>query len=168
MNSEKKQLKIEIESMRAEDWAQVSSIYLEGIESGNATFETSVPSWEDWQAAHVEGCSLVARSGDSILGWVALSQVSPRAVYSGVAEVSIYVGENYKGQGVGKRLLNSVIEISEEKGFWTLQAGIFVENVASLTLHKKCGFREVGRRERIAQLHGIWRDTVLLEKRSQY
>lgn len=97
MNSEKKQLKIEIESMRAEDWAQVSSIYLEGIESGNATFETSVPSWEDWQAAHVEGCSLVARSGDSILGWVALSQVSPRAVYSGVAEVSIYVGENYKG-----------------------------------------------------------------------
>jgi L-amino acid N-acyltransferase YncA len=160
------ELKLVVEKMREEDWEQVRAIYLEGIMSENATFEMAVPSKEDWMDIHIPGCSLVARSGEMVLGWVALSQVSIREVYSGVAEVSIYVGERFHGKGIGRALLHALTAVSEDHGFWTLQAGILEENEASLNLHIKCGFREIGRREKIAQMNGVWRNYILLERRS--
>jgi phosphinothricin acetyltransferase len=156
-----------IETMRAGDWEQVRLIYLEGIATGRATFETESPTWEKWNAAHLERCRLVARSDDTIIGWAALSSVSSRPVYSGVAEVSVYVAESSRGRGAGKALLAALIAASEREGLWTLQAGILAENRSSLVLHKKAGFREVGRRERIGKLNGAWRDVVLLERRSR-
>jgi L-amino acid N-acyltransferase YncA len=155
-----------IENMQKEDWEQLRSIYLEGIDSGHATFETEAPSWERWNSGHISACNLVARREDRILGWAALSPVSSRCVYAGVAEVSVYVGQKYRGKQVGQALLTSLVERSEEEGIWTLQAGIFPENTASIFLHKKCGFREVGRRVRIGKMKGIWRDVILLERRS--
>lgn len=155
-----------IENMREEDWEQVRSIYLEGIASGHATFETEVPSREKWNSGHISACNLVAREEDQVLGWAALSPVSGRCIYAGVAEVSIYVGQKYRGKKVGRELLSFLVERSEEEGIWTLQAGIFPENTSSICLHKKCGFREVGRRNRIGKMKGIWRDVVLLERRS--
>jgi L-amino acid N-acyltransferase YncA len=152
--------------MRPEDWQHVYAIYSQGILTGNATFETNLPSWEDWDSAHLSDPRLVARSGDEVLGWAALSPVSNRKVYAGVTEVSIYIREESRGQRVGSTLLEALIARSEEIRIWTLQASIFPENQASLALHLKFGFRIVGRRERIAQLNGIWRDTVLIERRS--
>ena len=154
------------EELKPEDWPAVRAIYKEGITTGNATFETQVPAWEDWDASHLEDCRLVARRGGHIVGWGALSPVSGRCVYAGVAEVSVYVAAAARGQGIGKRLLRALIEVSERQGIWTLQAGVFPENEASIALHKSCGFREVGTRARIGQLRGVWRDVVLLERRS--
>ena len=161
-----------IDTMRDEDWEQVRSIYLEGIMTGHATFETDAPSWEKWNASHLRECRLVARCGESgnsggIVGWAALGPVSERCVYSGVAEVSVYVGEKGRGHGTGRALLDALVEASEKCGIWTLQAGVFPENIASIKLHLKCGFREVGRRERLGKMNGAWRDVMLLERRSK-
>lgn len=155
-----------IEPMTPGDWEQVRAIYLEGIATGHATFETDAPSWEAWDAAHSRFARLVAQEGDVIGGWAALSPVSQRCVYGGVAEVSVYVSADRRGSGIGKKLLGALIAASEANGIWTLQAGMFPENSGSLALHLSCGFREVGRRERIGKLHGVWRDTILLERRS--
>lgn len=156
-----------VDGMQTGDWEQVRSIYLEGIATGHSTFETDAPSREAWDAAHLGEPRLVARGGDEILGWAALSPVSSRRVYAGVAEVSVYVAEGGRGRGVGRALLEALVAGSERVGIWTLQAGIFPENAASVRLHLRCGFREVGRRERIGKLRGVWRDTLLLERRSQ-
>ena len=155
-----------IDQMRVSDWEQVRSIYLEGIRSGHSTFETEAPSWEKWDEGHLKVARLVMRDGETILGWAALSPVSKREVYRGVAELTVYVSENARGRGIGRTLLDALIEESERNGIWTLQASIFPENIASVQLHLRCGFREVGRRERIAMLNGIWRDTLLFERRS--
>ena len=153
--------------MAAADWPDVARIYREGIDSGHATFETEVPSWEGWDAAHLPFARLVALVADEVIGWAALSRVSAREVYSGVAEVSVYVSDKSRGQGIGRVLLEALIKESESNGIWTLQASIFPENAASIRMHQRCGFREVGGRERIAKLRGVWRDTVLLEHRSR-
>jgi phosphinothricin acetyltransferase len=155
-----------IEPMQPADWDAVRAIYRAGIATGNATFETDAPDWVIWDEKHLKECRLVARQAEQILGWAALSPVSSRCVYAGVAEVSVYVGAAARGQGVGKALLARLVEEAERSGLWTLQAGIFPENTASIALHKACGFREVGYRERIGQMNGVWRDTVLLERRS--
>ena len=156
-----------IDQMRASDWEQVRAIYLEGIRSGHATFETEAPSWEKWDEGHLHLARLVMRDAETILGWAALSPVSKRDVYRGVAELTVYVSENARGQGIGRALLEALIDESEKNGIWTLQASIFPENMASIQLHLRCGFREVGRRERIAMLNGVWRDTLLFERRSR-
>ena len=157
-----------VADMNVNDWEQVRAIYLEGIATGVATFETQAPAWEKWDAGHLQKMRLVARvAGEEILGWAALSPVSDRCVYGGVAEVSVYVGERGRGRGVGRALLDALVEASERNGIWTLQAGVFPENTASVKLHLRCGFREVGRRERIGRLQGVWRDTLLLERRSR-
>lgn len=155
-----------IEPMKAADWEPVREIYVEGLATGNATFETTAPSREKWDNGHLPHSRLVARDDENLLGWAALSPVSSRAVYSGVAEVSIYISEKSRGKGIGKALLKALIESSEKNNIWTLQASIFPENTASINLHLQNGFREVGRRERIAKLAGVWRDTVILERRS--
>jgi L-amino acid N-acyltransferase YncA len=154
-----------IDQMRANDWEQVRSIYLEGISSGNSTFETDAPSWEKWNENHLEIARLVMRDEESVIGWAALSPISKREVYRGVAEVTVYVTESARGKGIGRALLEALIAESERNGIWTLQASIFPENIASVELHLRCGFREVGRRERIAMLRGVWRDTILFERR---
>ena len=156
-----------IDQMRASDWEQVRSIYLEGIRSGHSTFETDAPAWEKWDEAHLQVARFVMRDADRVVGWAALSPVSKRNVYRGVAEVTVYVTESVRGQGIGRALLQALIESSEKQGFWTLQASIFPENTASIELHVRCGFREVGRRESIAMLNGVWRDTILFERRSK-
>jgi phosphinothricin acetyltransferase len=155
-----------IESMTADDWEQVRTIFEEGIRSGNATFETSAPAWEQWDQAHLPFCRLVARGGGTVVGWAALSPVSARKAYAGVAEASIYVSATVQGKGIGTALQEELTRQSEAHGIWTLQAVVFAENTTSLALLKKTGFREVGRRERISQLDGRWRDTILLERRS--
>jgi phosphinothricin acetyltransferase len=151
--------------MRDSDWEQVREIYLEGIRSGHSTFETEAPPWERWNETHLPFARLVMRAGERVNGWAALSPVSKRQVYRGVAELTVYVAESARGQGIGRALLEALIEESERNGIWTLQASIFPENLASIKLHRRCGFREVGRRERIAMLHGVWRDTLLFERR---
>lgn len=155
-----------IAALQPGDWDQVREIYLEGIATGHATFETAAPSWEQWDAAHLPFARLVARQEGNLIGWAALSPVSQRCVYGGVAEVSVYVSASIRRSGVGKKLLNALIDESEQNGIWTLQAGMFPENTGSLALHGSCGFREVGRRQRIGKMNGIWRDTLLLERRS--
>ena len=160
-------MKRNVEQMKAGDWEQVRSIYLEGIAAGNSTFETEAPSWEKWDEGHLRIARLVIRDGDKVLGWAALSPVSKRSAYRGVAELTVYVTESARGQGIGRALLEALIKESESNGIWTLQASIFPENTASVKLHLACGFREVGRRERIAMLNGIWRDTLLFERRSK-
>lgn len=159
-------MSVDIAPMTPADWDYVRAIYLEGIASGQATFETEAPSWEQWDAAHHAFARLVARSDGRVIGWAALSPVSRRECYTGVAEVSVYVAASYRGRGVGRRLLESVIAESERHGIWPLQGATFPSNTASLQLQKSCGFREIGRRERVAQLHGKWRDTILTERRS--
>ena len=154
-----------IASMRSSDWRDVRRIYLEGIASGNATFETRTPSWRKWNAQHRREARLVARRGSRVVGWAALTPASSRAVYSGVAEVSVYVADAEHGRGIGRALLEALIGESEAVGVWTLQAGVFPENEASLALHRRCGFRIVGIRKRLGQLHGVWRDVYLLERR---
>jgi L-amino acid N-acyltransferase YncA len=160
-------MKYQIEAMRATDWAQIRAVYLEGIATGQATFQTEAPAWAEWDAGHLSTPRLVARAAGSVLGWAALSPSSKRACYAGVAEVSIYIAAAARGQGVGNALMAALIAAAEEQGLWTLWSSIFPENAASLRLHLRHGFREVGRRERIAQLHGVWRDTVILERRSR-
>ena len=155
-----------IAPLQPADWVQVKEVYLEGIATGHATFETAAPSWEQWDAAHLPFARLVARQEDNLIGWAALSPVSQRCVYGGVAEVSVYVSASSRRSGVGRKLLQSLIDESEQNGIWTLQAGMFPENTGSLSLHQSCGFREVGRRERIGKMNDIWRDTILLERRS--
>lgn len=157
---------IQIDSMRPDDWPEVRRIYLEGIATGNATFETDDPGWERWDASHRAGARLVARAEEGVVGWAALTPVSERCVYGGVADLSVYVAASARGRGVGRALLGALIEASEADGVWTLQAGIFPENVASLELHRRMGFREVGRRERVGKRDGVWRDVLLLERRS--
>jgi len=156
----------QITAMVNDDWPAVREIYAEGIATGNATFATVLPEWEQWNKAHRQDCRLIARSGDRVLGWAALSPASTRAVYAGVAEVSVYIAAQARGRCVGRSLLEALIAESEKAGIWTLQAGIFPENVASIRLHKSCGFREVGERQRISQLAGVWRNVLLLERRS--
>jgi L-amino acid N-acyltransferase YncA/protein-tyrosine-phosphatase/DNA-binding transcriptional ArsR family regulator len=158
---------IRIEPLVAEDWPEVAAIYAQGIASGNATFETAPPTWERWDQGHLPGHRLVARAGDGqVVAWAALAPVSDRCAYAGVAEGSIYVAERARGLGVGRRLLTALVERAEEAGIWTVQTGIFPENTASVELHRRCGFRVVGVRERLGQLHGRWRDVLLLERRS--
>ena len=158
---------VRIDSMTPADWDQVKAIYLEGIATGNATFETGAPTWEQWDGSHLPFARVVARKDDLAIGWAALSRVSERCVYGGVADISVYVSQASRGLGVGRKLLEALINESEQNGIWTLQAGIFPENTGSLALHLRCGFREVGRRERIGKMDGRWRDTVLLERRSK-
>jgi L-amino acid N-acyltransferase YncA len=156
-----------IEKMKEEDWGAVQTIYRQGIATGNATFEADAPKWEGWDKSHLHNCRLVAKAGDQVVGWAALSPISSRCVYSGVAEVSIYVASSARGLGIGKALLRALIEESERAGIWTLQSGTFPENVASIALQKACGFREVGCRERIGQMGSVWRDVILMERRSK-
>jgi L-amino acid N-acyltransferase YncA len=157
---------ISIELMVEQDWPIVRAIYVEGINTGNATFEKSPPEWASWDAGHLRACRFVARSGGNVLGWAALSPVSSRCVYAGVAEVSVYVAGRARGQGIGTKLLASLVACSEREGIWTLQAGIFPENVPSVELHKRHGFRVVGTREKLGSMDGHWRDVVLMERRS--
>jgi len=157
-----------IDHMQPKDWGGVREIYLEGIATGDATFETDAPGWEKWDRDHLRDGRLVARGEDGrVIGWAALSPVSGRRVYAGVAEVSVYVAASVRGQGVGQALLNALVEASEHQGIWTLQAGILRENEASIALHESCGFREVGCRERIGQRDNVWRDVILMERRSK-
>jgi L-amino acid N-acyltransferase YncA len=159
---------VSIEPMRPEDWPAVRAIYIEGIATGNATFEQTAPEWEDWDAGHLRDARIVARTdAGEVLGWAALSAVSGRCVYAGVAEVSIYVAERARGRGVGRQLMARLISESEAAGIWTLQAGIFPENTASIALHQRSGFRIVGTRERLGQMNGRWRDVALMERRSR-
>jgi phosphinothricin acetyltransferase len=150
-----------------EDFPAVARIYQQGIETGNATFETVAPDWEVWDRKFFSICRFVVENENVVLGWAALSGVSARAVYAGVCEVSVYVAPEAWGRGAGKLLLQNLVAASEANGIWTLQAGIFPENKASVALHEKCGFRIVGVREKIGQMNGIWRDTLLLERRSK-
>ena len=152
--------------MLADDWDAVRAIYDEGIRTANATFETEIPDWEKWDRSHLAECRLIACFGPDISGWAALSPISARQVYRGVAEVSIYIAERARGKGIGSQLLSALIAASEERGLWTLQAGIFPENVASIAMHESHGFRIVGTREKIGQMNGRWRDVTLMERRS--
>ncbi|MET2986351.1 GNAT family N-acetyltransferase [Aureibaculum conchae] len=160
-------LKIEIKHIAIEDWSAVSEIYMLGIETGIATFETEVPSWEKWDIKFLKHPRLAAWSENKIMGWAALSIVSSREVYKGVAEVSVYVHTDYAHQGIGIQLLEKLIVESENNGIWTLQAGIFRGNIASINLHKKIGFREIGYREKVAKRDGIWHDNIIMERRSK-
>jgi phosphinothricin acetyltransferase len=160
-------LDLVIDALTAGDWAAASAIYLEGIGTGNATFETAAPEWSVWDAAHLPSCRLAARQGGELVGWAALSPISGRCVYAGVAEVSVYVAARARGCGIGKALLERLVESSETAGIWTLQAGIFPENSASIEIHKKSGFRIVGVRERLGCMNGRWRDVALMERRSR-
>ena len=157
---------MQIRAMTPSDWKDVSRIYAEGIATGYATFEKEVPSWEDWDKNHLKECRLVAVEKDRLLGWAALSPVSSRCVYGGVAEVSVYVGSNARRHGVGLALMHLLISKSEAAGLWTLQSGIFPENKASIVLHEKVGFRKIGVRERVGKLDDEWKDNVLFERRS--
>lgn len=160
-------LVVVIEPMADSDWARVRAIYADGIATRNATFETVLPDWDEWDAGHLKSCRFVARQGSDVVGWAALSAVSGRCVYSGVAEVSVYVAQPARGRKVGSKLLAALVKASEREGFWTLQAGIFPENVGSLQLHERFGFRVVGIRRRLGCLAGRWRDVVLMERRSE-
>ena len=156
---------IAFRELRVDDWPAVRAIYEDGIRGGDATFETEPPSWERWDAAHPR-LRLVAERDGSLVGWAALSPASPRRCYRGVGEVSVYIAGAARGAGLGRELLERLVELSEQAGYWTLTAGVFPENEASLRLHCACGFREVGVRKRLGELHGVWRDVVLLERRS--
>ena len=155
-----------IELMTADDWPSVRAIYEEGLATGVATFEIAVPSWEQWNGARLPHSRLMARE-ETVLGWAALSAVSQRACYSGVAEAGIYVAAGARGRGVGRALMEALIESAESHGIWTLQGATIAENTASLALQTRCGFRIVGRRERIAKRDGVWHDTILTELRSK-
>lgn len=149
------------------DFPRVLQIYKEGIDTKVATFETQLPNWDNWNKSHLEICRLVVEINNSVCAWAALSNVSDREVYKGVAEISIYVSQAERVKGIGKYLLNIMINESELNNIWTLQSSIFAENIASINLHKTCGFRKIGYREKIAQLDGKWTDNVILERRSK-
>ena len=165
MPSEQAPATLLVEQMRAEHWPAVERIYAQGLATGDASFETETPSWEDFQAGHLPGHLLVALDAGAVLGWAVLSPVSDRCAYQGVAEDSVYVAEPARGRGVGRALLTQLTRRAESAGIWTVQAGIFPENRASSALHHSCGFRTVGLRERLGQRDGIWRDVLLLERR---
>jgi L-amino acid N-acyltransferase YncA len=154
-----------VRDLRPGDWPEVARIYDQGIRMGNATFETQVPSWQDWDAAHLPDHRFVAENDGRVVGWIALAPASSRPCYAGLAEISVYVAEDARGKGVGSELLATVVESAERAGLWTLQTSVFPENEASLALLRRFGFRVVGTRERIGRLHGAWRDTVLVERR---
>jgi phosphinothricin acetyltransferase len=156
-----------IRKLEKKDWPGVSSVYKAGILTGMATFETTTPDWYSWDQNHLVHSRWVAEEGGRIMGWVALSPVSERCVYGGVAEVSVYVSNDDRGKGIGKKLLEKVIQSSEENGIWTLTAGMFPENIPSIKLHQSCGFREIGYREKVGKLLGEWKDTLLFERRSK-
>jgi phosphinothricin acetyltransferase len=158
---------LELRELRSEDWPAVKAIFEQGIAGGDATFETKAPSWGGWDSSHLEGHRLVALEDSEVVGWAALAAVSNRPCYGGVAEDSVYVADSVQRRGVGRALLERLIEEAEADGFWTIQAGIFPENVASIELHKVCGFRVVGVRQRIGQQDGVWRDVVVMERRSE-
>lgn len=160
-------MELAIGPLESGDWPEARAIYQEGIETGQATFEVQAPSWEQWDAGHLAVGRLVARRAERVLGWAALCPVSRRECYAGVAEVSVYVRASERGKGTGRTLLEALIAESERQGIWTLQGSTFAENEASLRLQARCGFRVVGRRERIAQRQGVWRDTVMTERRSR-
>ena len=153
--------------MTADDWKNVSEIYRQGIETGNATFQQEIPTYTDWDNGHLKNCRIVAIKDNEVAGWAALTPVSGRCVYAGVAEVSVYVADKNRGHKIGHKLLEKLIIESENEKLWTLQAGIFPENIASLKIHEALGFRKIGHRERIGQMNGIWRDIILLERRSK-
>jgi L-amino acid N-acyltransferase YncA len=157
---------ITITTMLPEHWEAVKTIYEEGIATGNATFQTAAPSWEEWDNAHLKTCRLIATENNGVLGWVALTAVSSRCVYAGVAEVSVYVAANARGKNIGSLLLQALINESEQNGIWTLQSGIFPENKPSISIHEKNGFRIIGYRERIGKMGNVWRDNISLERRS--
>ena len=152
--------------MLQQHWEAVKTIYEEGIATGNATFQTAAPSWQEWDNAHVKTCRIIATENNEVLGWAALTPVSSRCVYAGVAEVSVYVATNSIGKNIGSLLLQALINESEQNGIWTLQSGIFPENKASISMHEKNGFRVIGYRERIGKMGNIWRDNISLERRS--
>lgn len=161
-------MKYVLEEMKPKDWEAVAQIYKEGIETNLATFQTEVPTWEEWDKSHFSICRYVAKEGDIIHGWIALSPTSSRWVYRGVAEISVYVADRSKGNGIGTFLLNKAIEESEKVGIWTLQSSVIKENIGSINLHKKCGFREIGVREKVAKMINLkWMDVVILERRSK-
>jgi L-amino acid N-acyltransferase YncA len=159
-------LPLSIRPMLAEDWPAVRRVYAEGIATGSATFDSEIPEWEEWSARHLAAARIVAERNGTVVGWAALMPVSPRACFRGVAEVSVYVGDSARGAGVGKALLSALITESERAGIWTLFSSIQADNPVSLALHEKCGFRLIGRRERLAQRNGVWKDTFNLERRS--
>jgi L-amino acid N-acyltransferase YncA len=148
-------------------WESVRQIYQEGIDTGNATFQNNIPFWDEWDNTHEINCRLIATDSENIIGWAALTPVSSRCVYAGVGEVSVYVASAARGKGVGKQLLQQLIFESEKNNFWTLQAGIFPENGASIKIHVDCGFRIIGTREKIGEMNSVWRDTLFLERRSK-
>ena len=156
-----------IETMSREHWPDVRAIYQEGIATGNATVDTEAPEWDTWDNDHLTECRLVAKEAHLVVGWVAVSPTSHRAVYSGVVDESIYVAAMARGKGVGRALLMALVAESERRGIWSLQAGIFPENLPSLALHLACGFRQIGFQERKGLLNGVWRDVVLMERRSK-
>jgi len=156
-----------IKKMELADAAAVLDIYAYGLRTRNATFETQVPTWEKWNQSHLAHSRFVFVQNKNILGWTALSKVSSRSVYQGVCEVSVYIAENLLGRGLGTKLLKAVIDSSQKNGIWTIFASLFPENIASVRMHENCGFRKIGTRERIATLDGIWRDTVIMERRSK-
>jgi L-amino acid N-acyltransferase YncA len=158
---------MEVIQMLQTHWPAVRNIYLQGIATKQATFQTDSPSWEDWDQSHVDNLRYVAVLNGQIVGWAALSPVSSRCVYAGVCEVSIYVQEGNRGKGVGATLLQSLITNSERNNIWTLQSGIFPENISSIALHEKFGFRKIGLREKVGKMDGIWRDVLLMERRSK-
>ena len=158
---------LHLRTMSENDWPMVAKIYGQGIATGQATFEIEIPSWEKWDSSHLKACRFVAEREGEVIGWAALSPVSSRCVYGGVAEVSVYVSTAHLGQKIGSQLLKQLILTSEAEGFWTLQAGIFRENKASIKLHTALSFREIGYREKVGQMNGVWRDTILLERRSK-
>ena len=155
-----------VDPLRPDDWPAVKTIYAEGMATGHATFETTVPTWEDWDASHLPDHRFAARADGRVIGWVAASPVSGRCVYRGVVEHSVYVAGHAQGRGVGRRLLEALVASTEAAGIWTIQSGIFPENAASLALHERCGFRRVGIRERLGEHQGRWRDVVMIERRS--
>ena len=157
---------IAITTMLPQHWEAVKTIYEEGIATGNATFQTTAPSWQEWDNAHVKTCRIIATENNEVLGWAALTPVSSRCVYAGVAEVSVYIAANARGKNIGSLLLKELIHQSEQNGYWTLQSGIFPENKASISMHKKNGFRIIGYRERIGKMGNVWRDSISLERRS--
>jgi L-amino acid N-acyltransferase YncA len=158
---------VELRELRREDWPAVKAIYEQGIAGGDATFETEAPSWDDWDRSHLEGHRIVALQEGDVIGWAALSRVSGRCVYEGVTEDSVYIAEASQGRGVGRALLGELIRRADRDGIWTIQAGIFPENEASIELHRRLGFRVVGVRERLGRHRGVWRDVVLMERRSE-
>lgn len=157
---------VRIEILRPEHWPDVSRIYQDGIATGNATFETEVPSWEAWDRAHLAEHRFVALLDEPVVGWVAVSPVSARCVYGGVVENSVYVDTAVRGRGIGRALLERLVESTEANGIWTIQTGIFPENLASVHVHQLVGFEVVGRRKRLGKLAGVWRDVLLMERRS--